>query len=258
MIDFDKKWGKYLNEVTIFEPDPISLPSFEVKDMLNPAIWGEDGQLQPEIREKLLKIANDFIEDADLGVAVVDVIVTGSNANYNWTKYSDVDLHIVLDFKDIDSNTELVKEMLTQRRINWNLTHDIMIYDHEVEIYLQDVSEHHVSSGIYSVLGDRWVVQPTLDKPRVEMEPVEMKANGFVEKINNVEKLFQEERHYEAYDFAKRLKKKIKKMRQSGLEQGGVYSTENLAFKYLRNTNYLQKLHDFYNMAYDRMLSIEE
>ena len=70
MIDFDKRWGKYLNEVTIFEPDPISLPSFEVKDMLNPVIWGEDGQLQPEIQEKLLKIANDFIEDAELGVAV--------------------------------------------------------------------------------------------------------------------------------------------------------------------------------------------
>jgi hypothetical protein len=47
------------------------------------------------------------------------------------------------------------------------------------------------------------------------------------------------------------LKDKIKKMRESGLETGGEYSTENLAFKLLRRRGELNTLYALMNQAQD-------
>ena len=65
----------------------LELDSFKLSDAvkfhnrLNPKLWGRDEQLLPEIREKLLAIADDFREF--LGIAdldVQDITVSGSNA----------------------------------------------------------------------------------------------------------------------------------------------------------------------------------
>ena len=60
--------------------------------------------------------------------------MTGSLANYNWSKFSDIDLHIIVNYEDIDDNSELVKDYVTAKRIVWNDTHDIKIYGFEVEV----------------------------------------------------------------------------------------------------------------------------
>lgn len=258
MVDFNRKWKKHLTEGLPYEPDPLNMPSFEVNDRLNPALWATDDFFDPDVRNKLIQIAADFLQNAEIEGEVVDLTVTGSMANFNWTKFSDIDLHIVINFRDIGPDIELIRELFKQRTINWNLTHNIMIYDHEVEIYVQNKDEPHVSSGIYSLLSNRWIVRPTLDKPRIDYAPIEEKVENLVTKIEKVENLFNSERFYEAYDYSKRIKRKIKKMRQCGLEKGGVFSTENLAFKHLRNTQFLEKLRDFHNMSYDKMLSLDE
>jgi len=265
--NFNKIWKSYLKQASLFEyknifgahePDPLSMVHFEVHDKLNPAVWLPEGRLKPEVKEKLLRIVKDFFENAEVGVEIVDITLTGSLANYNWTKYSDIDLHIVVNFRSIDENIELVKDLFMQRRINWNLTHDIMIFDHEVEIYVQDKDEKHVSSGVYSILADQWLVKPSVDKPRVDLEPVERKVDVIVDNIDNIVNLYNDNRYNEAYDLAKRLKKKIRNMRGSGLEKNGIFSVENLAFKYLRNSEYLDLLNDHYHMAYDKMMSLDD
>ncbi len=263
--NFNKKWKDYTRRVTLTEfknfftpesPDPISMVHFEVQDKLNPEVWLPEGRLKPEVKEKLLRIVKDFVENADLDVEIVDLIITGSLANYNWTKYSDLDLHIVLNYREIYENVDLVRDLLNQRRTNWNLTHDIEIFGHEVEIYAQDKDEQHVSSGIYSILADQWVVKPAIDKPRVDLEPVNKKVNIILEHIDKIEDLYNNRRFHEAFDFAGRLKRKIRNMRRSGLEKAGIYSVENLVFKYLRNSEYLKTLHDYYLMSYDKMMSL--
>ncbi len=75
------------------------------------------------------------------GALMEDLRFTGSLANYNWSKYSDIDLHIVVDFSKIDENTELVKDFLMRPGWRWNELHDITIYGHEVEIYVENVGE---------------------------------------------------------------------------------------------------------------------
>ena len=43
----------------------------------------------------------DFIDFIGVPLLIEDVIFTGSLANYNWSEYSDIDLHVVCDFIQI-------------------------------------------------------------------------------------------------------------------------------------------------------------
>jgi predicted nucleotidyltransferase len=88
----------------------------------------------------------------ELKVPVLDVQLTGSLANYNYTEYSDLDTHIIIDFKQINDDEELVKKALDGARFVWNQRHDIVIKGHDVELYIQDESEQHTASGLYSLL----------------------------------------------------------------------------------------------------------
>ena len=86
------------------------------KNNLNPAIW-LDNEIDPEVQSQLMAIAKDIIRNIELPVDIEDIVITGSTASYNWHKFSDIDLHILLDFKEIDDNFELVKRMLDQTKL---------------------------------------------------------------------------------------------------------------------------------------------
>ena len=122
------------------------LDSFKLKDTLNPEIW-TDFELNPKVRKKLLKIAHDFIKNLDLPKPIVikDIIFTGSLANYNWSKFSDIDLHIITDFKQLESEPTLTKEYFNAKKNQWNQEHDITIFDYPIELYVQDVAEKLLS-----------------------------------------------------------------------------------------------------------------
>ena len=77
-----------------------------INNTLQPDVWSNN-ELDELVSEKLMQIATKFFEDLDLkGIDIDDVTFTGSLANYNWTKYSDVDLHILVDYKKVDDNVE--------------------------------------------------------------------------------------------------------------------------------------------------------
>ena len=146
-----ENWRKHLTEL-----DNFDLSTFKLKETLNPKIWTNE-EINPEVAQKLMEIANNFWDGLDLkDVDIVDIIITGSIANYNWTEMSDIDLHILVNFADVDENTELVDAYFRNVRANWNKTHNIMIKGHEVEVYLQDASEPHVSTGVYSLSRNEW------------------------------------------------------------------------------------------------------
>ena len=110
----------------------------EIKDDLNRQIWQRGNTLDPAVSERLLKIAKDFYEKLDLPAPILDITFTGSMANYNWTNLSDIDLHIVINYSDVNEDIDLVKNYLMEAKSNWNRNHDIQIKGHEVEIYVQD------------------------------------------------------------------------------------------------------------------------
>lgn len=228
------------------------------KNQLNPKFWNKQLEFDQDIRKKLLEICEDFTDDLDLTDNIQDIILTGSLANYNYTRFSDLDVHILLDFTIINQNTELVKSSLDGKRFVWNLRHDIMLRGHEVELYFQDINEPHIASGMFSILNDEWIKKPVYDPPEIDMDYVKRKANQFIIDINTLnDKLKQNNK--QDFDIlhkrASRLREKIMKMRKDSLKRYGEYGIGNLAFKHLRNTGYIEKIIDISNRAYDEYFS---
>ena len=226
---------------------------------LNQSLWSEDDQLRPEVRERLLEIAQQFISKTQGADAEIkDITFTGSLANYNYSMLSDIDLHILIDFEQLNDDIDLVKDYFNAVKALWNYWHDIRIKDHEVEVYVQNETEPHVSSGIYSVMNDEWIKKPVPQKAEIDEESIATKANSLKDQIDRALALMEKDEYKETYERAIKIRNKIKKFRKAGLETAGEYSVENLAFKTLRNNGYLKKLSDLKRDAYDAMMSLKE
>jgi len=238
----------------------IDLNSLTVKNELNSEIWGEDDKLKPEIRERLLEIAEDFFDDLDIPWAELeDIRFTGSLANFNWSKYSDVDLHLVVDYSLVDENEDFAEAYFMARKNLWNNDHDITVHGFDVEVYVENAGEPHVSSGIYSVMMDEWIKKPKLGNPTIDKDAVNKKAKVLVRLIDDlVTKRFKDKDYEGTIKGSERMSEKLKKMRQCGLDKGGEYSAENLTYKILRRNGYLDKLRDTKLDAYDALMSMGE
>ena len=234
------------------------ITSFEMQPHLNQEVW-DAGQMRPAIRKRLQEIAEEFIEKLDLpNVEIKDIILTGSLANYNWSEYSDLDVHIVVDFKDVAEDEGLVKKYFDAVRGNWNRIHNIKVKGYEVELYVQDDDESHTSTGVYSILKDEWELRPSREELVINKASILDKARHIMRNIDKTIRYVARQDYDHAIELGRRTKEKIKRMRQSGLEKGGIYSTENLAFKVLRRGGYMGKLIDSLTTAYDAERSLAE
>jgi hypothetical protein len=232
-----------------FEP----VKSFRLKDELNPKIW-TDFEINEEVREDLLRIAQDFYNSTTLSADVKDVVLTGSLSNYNWSeKYSDYDLHILVNFSDINEDVELVKKYVDAAKNNFNKDHDIYIKGYEVEVYIQESSEEHTASGMFSLLNNKWIVKPK----KVEFEPddeqIREKGKSVMMLIDDLEDQVDEDKYEQFSEKIKKVWDKIKNYRKSGLEsEGGEFSLGNLVFKLLRRNGYIEKVMKLKRYAYDK------
>lgn len=217
-------------------------------DTLNPNIW-DNLELKPEIKEKLLQIGKDFYSDTETDAPLKDVLFVGSLANYNWSDTSDFDVHVVIDFKDVDENVELVEKLVNALKSKWNDEHDIHLKGHNVEVYIQDVTKENRSTGVYSLMQDKWLSEPQKENIEIDKEKIQEKYNDFVRKINSALKS-------QDIDKLKSIIKDVYDMRQSGLDKSGELSTENLVFKILRNRNYIEKLKQEIINLYDKKQSL--
>lgn len=241
------------------ETDKKIVKSFRSKDHLSAEIFEKDGDvyvMKDEIRKKLLEITDQFMDFLGIEFFIHDVILTGSLSNYNWSEYSDVDLHILIDYKESEYDVDLLKEFFDSKKNVWNEKHDIKIKNYDVEIYVQDVNEPHVSSGVYSVLNNSWVIEPEQSKPNIDDRKILEKGEEYANQIDSL--ISDKGSEKELLSKIETLRNKIKKFRQSGLESGGEYSYENLTFKLLRRNNYIKKLLDLKNKVIDKKLSVTQ
>jgi hypothetical protein len=256
-MDIKKITEQEVND--LIQKEKIDFSSFEVRSTLNPKIFDVDQHMHQEIRRRLLMIADDFFETLKIEwVDIQDIILTGSLANYNWSKFSDVDIHILLDFEDVDENIELVDEYFRSKKDLWNENHNITIKGYDVELYVQQTKQEHASSGIYSILWDGWVLKPDATKKEIDTKKVEQKVNSIVDAIEEIYFMYKSGEYDKTIRMVKNLKEKIKKMRQAGLDREGEYSYENIAFKVLRRTMYLEKMWEIESKAYDKSLTLDE
>jgi hypothetical protein len=210
---------------------------YETHGELNPKIWVDD-KLRNDLRKGFLKIAHHFYEFLEIGVPIQDIILIGSNANYNWTKYSDIDLHVIVNYLEIGDNLHLVKNYLHAKKSVWNSNYPLTFKGMNIELYAQDSNDNlHSTVGIYSVLNDVWIKKPNSEIISIDDDAITQKTESYEYEINalsqNDPKL-----EFKIKDILLRLRN----LRSSGLEAEGEYSLENLAYKHLRNTGHIERL----------------
>jgi len=229
------------------------LDSFKIKNELCPEIWGTEQDsldtvlLPTDIRKTILSIAKLFIDDLNVKpIKIEDIILLGSITGYNWSKYSDIDIHIIVDKSELSDNIDLVDEFFTSKKSVFSNNHDITIKGFDVELYVQGIDEENKSDGAYSVLYNKWVKLPNKPKDFVlDKTTIQKKVKQYFNELKDIED--SDENDLSKVDQIIRLKEKIKKIRKSGLESGGDLSTENLIFKYLRRNGFIERLIDLSN-----------
>jgi hypothetical protein len=216
-----------------------------VNRRLNPKLWNQD-VLKPEIKKQLIKIAKVFEEFIGIELDIIDYTITGSNANYMWTAYSDLDLHIIV--KGLPDEKE--RELFNAKKALWSEEHNITVKGLPVECYVQGSDEEHHSTGVYSIIADQWLEKPKKVKPKIDDAAVKAKKNSLHHDIETA---------LLSKDITKlrAVKQKITQMRKAGLEKAGEWSTENLVFKILRNIGMIEKLTQEIRDLEDQELSLE-
>jgi hypothetical protein len=225
--------------------------TLQYHDELNPKIWDGD-RLQNEVRTKLTIIAHTWAAFANIPPeAIVDIILVGGNANYNYTPYSDIDLHLVVDIKKLPDCPELLDDYLKDKKQLWGMIHDIKIRDHDVELYAQDKNtEYTKGQGVYSIKRGVWIVRP--EKQQVDLDDpiLTAKVDQYIQKIDT---LISSNADDSAFD---EMKSKFREMRAAALKQGGEFSLENLVFKELRNQGHLDRMTQYILSRQDKQLSL--
>jgi hypothetical protein len=235
------------------------IKSFRLQDELPSKIW-DDFELDEEVRKQLLQIGQDFYEGTEIKADVIDIVLCGSLCNYNWSeRYSDYDLHITIDYKDIDEDYELVEKLCDYAKKIWNSQHDIKIKGYEVEVCIQDDSimrdelKTGKMGGVYSLLHNKWVKKPV----KVDFKPnermIKEKSKTIMMFIDDIEEESKEKEFDELEPEIKKIWKKIKTYRQSGLDsESGEFSLGNLVFKLLRRNGYIGKVMALKRKLYDK------
>jgi predicted transcriptional regulator len=240
--------------------------TFEPKDFLSDDIFDKDGDsytLKEEVREKLLENTNEFLSFLGINFFIYDIHFTGSLSNYNWSKYSDLDIHIIIDLSEFSDGTqsskiydEIVREFFELKKKSYQEKNIIKIKGYDIEFYVQDIDEEGVSSGIYSILNDEWVKEPKKTEPIIDKKKILKKSEEFTKLIDDLnERATKGENVIKKVDV---LKNKIKKFRQCGLEKGGEYSYENLTFKLLRRNGMIEKLMSIKSTVRTKNLSLTQ
>lgn len=242
------------------------MTSFDVQKHLNEKFWDENNHLNPRVRMRLLDIADKFYESLETSWAEpIDVIFTGSLCNYNWSKYSDVDLHIVVNFDDVDKRTNFVKDYFDTKKKVWNSEHEgLTIYGFPVELYVQDSNEEHTASGVYSLFKDEWIVEPNPDNFSAEdldRKTIASKVMNCADKIDELEAAAENETDQHKVEIiglqAKKLFTKIKSIRKNALKNGGEYAPGNIFYKALRRLGYIGKIIELKARTFDKINSIK-
>lgn len=240
----------------------VSLKSFEVQDELNPKIWVND-KINSRVRLRLLDIVDDFIDNLSIRwVKPEDIILTGSIANYNWSKYSDIDVHIIIDYDKVYKKKEFVQDYFDSKKELWKRDHeDLTIYNFPVEIYVQDVDSDMESNGVYSLDKNEWIKEPkNLDDAKINEVYVKEQAAKYMTLVDGYENELKKETDTHKIDkIGERVKKlldKIKGVRKESLKRSGEMGSGNVIYKIIRRMGYLDKIWDIINNTYNKSKTI--
>ena len=223
-------------------------PPVERNTVLNPKIW-DSNRMKSEVRGALLRIAEDFKTFLDVPVEVLDVVITGGNANYNYTAKSDIDLHLIADFSQVSCDRE-VEELFDTKRLLYKRDHEIEITGIPVELYVEDHAQPAVSAGVYSVLHGRWLKEPNADQPNYDQQEVERMVKIWHSVIQHATQTGD-------LQTCRNAVKLLRTYRKKGLAHNGEFSIPNLVYKSLRNDDTIKGITVLIDRLHDQSLSLK-
>jgi len=226
--------------------------TLQYHETLNPLIWDVNDRLKPPVRKHLLNIATEWRDFAKITPsAVTDIALVGGNANFNYTPYSDLDVHLLIHSRVLGNHPDIVFEYLMAKKNLWTQTHHITVYGVGVEPFAEDASKHFpAGQGAYSLLKDAWISKPVKQVVNLNDPHVQLKVQQFMHRIDHLMS-----GHGNMAE-VRSLKLALRTMRSAALQHGGEFAIENLVYKELRNRGYLKKLSDFATQVADKRLSL--
>ena len=248
-----------INEV---EAEDINLKSFEPQDELNPKFW-INNKINSRVRLKLLDLADEFYDSLSVSwVKPKDIVLTGSIANYNWSKYSDVDVHILVDYDKVWKKKDFVEDYFKTKKQQWSEEHDgLKIYGFPVEMFVEDADNENPNSGIYSLNKNKWIVEPNdFQDAKINEKYIKEKSADIMTFIDDAEDILDNEKDNHKLEVTstkiKKLFDRLVRQRKESLEKSGEMGTYNIIWKVLRRTGYLDKMWEIINTIYNKVNSI--
>ncbi len=253
------------NQELEVSPSDINMSSFIPKKKLNKNIWKND-TIDSKLRLHLLDISTDFIKYIGLShVKPIDIILTGSLCNYNWSKFSDLDIHIIFDFTDINADVKLVREYFNLKKNEWNNDHNLLtIFGFKVEFYVEDIGQTKCNSGKYSLFKNKWLCKPNAKIKKglsvISEDNIKELSSYLMSIIDEFEEIVNKTTNVrllnKILDVIYLFISILKGIRTYDLDKNGEMSVGNITYKVLRRTNYLNKIWDLSKITYDKINSI--
>lgn len=224
--------------------------NFNYHETLNPKIWANN-KLIPEVRTRVLDIAQEFISGFEIPFSLVDIHIVGSQASYNYTDYSDLDVHLITNFETMNASPEMCQVVFNSLKAKFNADYDITIKGIDVELYVEDIKSTVLSNGIYSVLSDSWIKFP---QKLTTVLPANIDTNKYDYLVSSANKAI-ESRDSEAIS---NIIDDIYLIRKISLDTEGEFGQGNFLFKQLRNDGVLDSLKKAYKAARSSELTLEK
>jgi hypothetical protein len=229
--------------------------SLQYHDTLNPKLWGQDDQLFPEVRSKLLEIAKAWMKYAGIPeINTHEIVFTGSNANYNYSSHSDIDIHIAVESEAVAPTREKAGEWFFDKFRLWKARYpNIRVRGYPVEIYAHDITEPFpIQQGVYSLVDGEWIHHPLRNPIDYESDTnLQSKVDYYTRLIAL---LVSKPGSSQAI---RELKDQFFAGRTAGLSGLGENSIENLTYKELRNQGLIDALNDYLERENELGLSLE-
>ena len=221
-----------------------------MNNILNQKIFNSSNILYDDVRSSILKIAKTFIDESEIPLNVVDIQLVGSQAAYNYTNNSDLDIHIIVSYLSDRDDIAVAKKAYYQLyKKQFNDKYNLSIHNIPIELYVDDVTSNIISNGIYSVLNNKWIKFP---------EKIDYKVYDINETVNKWKSIIDSIIDQQDLEQLQNLLDKLYLMRRNSLSIDGEYGKGNQIFKGIRNTGYLDKLKSAINNAISSELTLEQ
>ncbi len=250
-------------QVNEIESSDVDTNSIEYHDTLNPIIFDDNDQINKEFREAILKIVSAYVKTMDLpsNTKIKDIVFTGSMANYNYNKDSDIDVHILVDYNQLGGNKDVLMDYFLTKKNDWSEKYDITYKGFPVELFVQDAEEPKSWTAVYSVLNNKWVQKPVKDSStNIDKNKIADKVRDFANKIDQLVIISNSKDHNmnQITKDVSLIKDQLRKMRQASLESNGELGEDNLVYKLLRSSGYLNKLDKIKIQELNKDLTVNE